>query len=355
MIINGVNMQPGAAEYPRNHWYVAAFSTEVTREPMHRALFGEHIVFYRTEEGDPVALFDRCPHRGMRLSNGGKLFGNMIQCHYHGIRFNESGRACLIPSGGTPTSALSVRSYPLKEIGGWIWIWAGEASQVDESLIPDHSDLGLTAPGFHAYFGLVLEANSNYLFSLENLVDATHISFLHHGLIDDGNVAAHPYICQQDGVRISMIREFKNETIAPMVARAMGLKSARADRTLELISYAPNTCVVRQHFVETGDASQNRRDSKLVFGITPTGPRSCIQFVAMANDYENTHPDIFDELRHLLMEDVVALDDIQNLFDQLGQDRAPEVAVRSDEGAIRTRRLIAAQVADERNLAVAAQ
>lgn len=351
MQINGVNMQPGAAEYPRNQWYVAAFSTEVTREPMHRTLFGEPIVFYRTEAGDPVALFDRCPHRGMRLSNGGVLFGDTIQCHYHGIRFNAEGRACLIPSGGVPTSALAVRRYPLKEIGGWIWIWPGDAEQVDESLIPDHDALGLTAPGFHAYHGLALEANSNYLFSLENLVDATHISFLHHGLIDDGNVAAHPYVCQHDGVRVAMVREFSNEVIAPMVARSMGLKGTRADRTLELISYAPNVCVVRQCFVETDSEDKARRDSRLVFGITPTGPRSCIQFVALANDYENTHPGIFEDLRHLLMEDVVALDDIQILFDQLGQDRAPEVAVRSDEGAIRTRRLIAAQVAQEREKA----
>ncbi|MBB6255172.1 aromatic ring-hydroxylating dioxygenase subunit alpha [Nitrospirillum iridis] len=351
MIIKGINVQPGAAEYPRNQWYVAAFSCEVTREPMHRTLFDEPIVFYRTEAGEPVALFDRCPHRGMRLSNGGVLFGNTIQCHYHGIRFDQKGRGCLIPSGGTPTSAMSVRRYALKEIGGWIWIWAGEAELADESIIPDHDALGITASGFHAYYGLALEANSNYLFSLENLVDATHISFLHHGLIDDGNVAAHPFSCHQDGVRVSMVREFKNETIAPMVAKAMALKGKRADRTLELISYAPSTCVVRQHFVETDGEHSARRDSRLIFGITPTGPRSCIQFVAMANDYENTHPGVFEDLRHLLMEDVVALDDIQILFDRLGQDRAPEISVRSDEGAIRTRRLIAGQIAQEQRAA----
>ncbi|MDR7154353.1 vanillate O-demethylase monooxygenase subunit [Sphingobium xenophagum] len=349
MLIDGVNIQPGAAEFPRNQWYVAAFGTEVTREPMHRILFGDPIVFYRTEAGEPVALFDRCPHRGMRLSNGGLLFQDTIQCHYHGIRFNEKGRACLIPSGGVPTSSLSVKRYQLKEISGWIWIWAGDADSADESLIPDHDDLGLTAEGFYPRFGLALEANSNYLFSLENLVDATHISFLHHGLIDDGNVAAHPYQCVQDGVRVSMVREFKDEVIAPMVKRTMALQGERADRTLELTSYAPSLCVVRQHFVEAGSDSKMRRDSRLVVGITPTGPRSCIQFVAAVNDYENTYPGLFDDLRHLLMEDVVALDDVQILFDQLGQDRAPEVSVRSDEGAIRTRRLIAAQIAAERS------
>jgi vanillate O-demethylase monooxygenase subunit len=352
MIIDGVDMLPGRAEYPRNQWYVAAFSHEVTREPLHRMLFGDPVVLYRTQAGEAVALFDRCPHRGMRLSNGGTLIDDTIQCNYHGIRFGTDGRACHIPSGGVATSALSVHRYPLVELAGWIWAWAGDADLADPSLIPDHDEIGLSAEGFFAYYGLVLEANSNYLYSLENLVDATHISFLHHGLIDSGNVASHPYTVEQVGKRVTMRREFKNELIAPMVSKTMRLQGTHADRTLELTSYAPNLCIVRQHFTETGEMSAERRDSRLVFAITPAGPKSCYQFVALANDYENTFDNIFEQLRHLLMEDVVALDDIQQLFDRLGPDRVPEVSVRSDEGAIRTRRIIASQIKAERESAL---
>jgi vanillate O-demethylase monooxygenase subunit len=348
MLIDGIDMLPGRAEYPRNQWYVAAFGFEVTREPLHRMLFGDPVVLYRTEDGAPVALFDRCPHRGMRLSNGGKLIGDNIQCNYHGIQFGTNGRACLIPSGGVPTSALSVRRYPLVEIRGWIWAWAGDPELADPALIPDHAELGLTAPGFHDYYGAVLEADSNYLYSFENLVDATHITFLHHGLIDTGNVAAHPYRCEQDGKRVSMIREFENEEVAPMIQRAMQLRGTRADRYLELRSYVPNVCVVRQVFTETQFADAPRRDNRLVFGITPAGPKSCYQFVAVAQTYENHHPGLFDDLRHLLMEDVVALGDIQKLFDTLEPNHVPEISVRADEGAIRSRRQLAALIAAER-------
>lgn len=348
MMIDGVDMLPGRAEYPRNQWYVAAFGFEVTREPMHRMLFGDPVVLYRTEEGEPVALFDRCPHRGMRLSNGGKLIGDNIQCTYHGIQFATSGRACLIPSGGTPTSALSVRSYPLVEIRGWIWAWAGDPALADPALLPDHAELGLTAEGFYDYYGVVIEGESNYLYSFENLVDATHITYLHHGLIDTGNVAAHPYVCEQEGNRVSMFREFENEDVAPMIQRAMHLRGTKADRMLELRSYAPHVCVVRQVFTETEFPDEPRRDNRLVFGITPAGPKSYYQFAAVAQTYENQHPKLFDELRSLLMEDVVALNDIQKLFDLLEPDRTPEISVRADEGAIRTRRLIAKMIAEER-------
>lgn len=348
MIIDGIDMLPGRAEYPRNQWYVVAFGFEVTREPLHRMLFGDPVVLYRTEDGTPVALFDRCPHRGMRLSNGGKLIGDNIQCNYHGIQFGSDGRSCLIPSGGVPTSALSVRRYPLVEMRGWIWGWAGDPELADPDLIPDHEELGLAADGFNDYYGAMLEADSNYLYSFENLVDATHITFLHHGLIDTGNVAAHPYTCEQDGARVSMYREFEDEEVAPMIQKAMHLRGTRANRILELRSYAPNVCVVRQVFTETEFPDEPRRDNRLVFGITPAGPTSCYQFVAVAQTYENRHPGLFDDLRHLLMEDVVALRDIQQLFDTLGPDRVPEVSVRSDEGAIRTRRIIASMIAKER-------
>ena len=78
MVIDGIEIVPGRAPFPRNQWYVAAFGSEVTREPMHRMLFGDPVVLFRTESGAPVASFDRCPHRGMRLSNGGKLVGDAI-------------------------------------------------------------------------------------------------------------------------------------------------------------------------------------------------------------------------------------------------------------------------------------
>lgn len=355
MTIDGIDMQPGRAPYPRNSWYVAALSSEVTREPLHRMLFGDPVVLYRLEDGAPVALFDRCPHRGMRLSNGGTLVGDNIQCNYHGIQFAPTGRACLIPSGGLATSALSVRRYPLVEISGWIWAWAGDPAAADEALIPDHHELGLTDPALNAYFGARLEAASNYLFSFENLVDATHITFLHHGLIDSGNVAAHPYRVEAEGIRVRMIRVFERDMLPPMLIRSMQLSGGPIDRELDLISYAPNVCVVRQHYTECDRPDLPEREMRLVFAITPAGPKSCYQFVAVAQSFENRHPGLFDDLRHLLMEDVVALDDIQRLFDTLPPEQCPEVSVRSDEGGIRTRRIIARQIASERALPQAAE
>jgi len=69
----------------RNGWYVAAWDHEVTRQHMlRRTLLSEPVVFYRTEDGRPVALEDRCCHRHAPLSRG-RLVGNAVECPYHGF------------------------------------------------------------------------------------------------------------------------------------------------------------------------------------------------------------------------------------------------------------------------------
>src|SRR3546814_11939591 len=89
--------------YPRNQWYVAAFSREVqSGSPLRRVLLDTPVLLYRTEAGQPVALYDRCPHHGAPLSNG-KQIGDDIQCGYHGIRYGRDGRCTHVPSQpGTP-------------------------------------------------------------------------------------------------------------------------------------------------------------------------------------------------------------------------------------------------------------
>ena len=54
----------------RNYWYVAAYDHEIGRRPLGRIILGEPIVFYRLENGTPVALEDRCAHRKLPLSAG---------------------------------------------------------------------------------------------------------------------------------------------------------------------------------------------------------------------------------------------------------------------------------------------
>lgn len=356
MKINGIDLLPGCAEYPRNQWYVAAWAHEVTHAQMlTRWICGDPVVLYRTEAGQPAALFDRCPHRGMKFSSGtGKVVGDTLQCGYHGIRFDAAGRCAEVPSGGAIPAKMAVHSYPLLEKSHWLWIWMGDPALADPALIPDHQMLGLQDSPLHSEPGIHMEVKANYLLPLENLVDATHITYLHHGLIDSGNMAAHPYRMEVEGPRVSMVREFTNETLPVMLQKAMSLKGSQVNRTLTLTSWAPHLCLIAQRFTDLADPGSPPQTIHLIVALTPGGARHTHQFGLFANSFKSTHPGRLDDLRNLLIEDVIAIEEIQQVFDSLGRERAPEVSVRSDEGAIRTRRLIADMVARERGLEQAA-
>ena len=95
---NAPSLQPCSADYPLNQWYVVAYSDEVTRTPMHRWVLDRPVVLYRDETGKAVALFDRCPHRGVMVC--GSRYGNAgdkLTCPYHAWRFHYDGAIESVP------------------------------------------------------------------------------------------------------------------------------------------------------------------------------------------------------------------------------------------------------------------
>ena len=98
----------------RNAWYVAAWDTEIGSEPLARTLLGETVVLFRTADGAPVALEDRCCHRQLPLSKG-KVIGEEIQCGYHGLRFDRQGRCTQVSGQASIPPNAAVRSFRLSE------------------------------------------------------------------------------------------------------------------------------------------------------------------------------------------------------------------------------------------------
>jgi vanillate O-demethylase monooxygenase subunit len=113
----------------RDQWYVGAWSDEVGRVPLGRTILGEDIVFYRTEAGKPVALANHCAHRRLPLTEG-RLRGDTIECGYHGLVYDESGRCVKIPGQEAPRG-IGVRSYPVIERDQFVSVWIGDHALAD--------------------------------------------------------------------------------------------------------------------------------------------------------------------------------------------------------------------------------
>lgn len=166
----------------RNYWYAAARSEEVTEDaPFARTMLGEPIVLFRGTGGAIAALEDRCPHRKAPLSLG-RISNGDIQCNYHGARFDGNGICSLIPSQeGKLIPGFAARPYPTAEAHGMIFVWIGDAEKADLALVPDMGDYGPDAGT--GVVGGYMYIKANYLLLVDNLLDLTHIAYLHQNTL----------------------------------------------------------------------------------------------------------------------------------------------------------------------------
>src|SRR2546430_17455598 len=158
----------------RNYWYVAAYDSEITRRPFGRTILGEPIVFYRLEDGTPVALEDRCAHRHLPLSMG-TLVGDTLQCLYHGLRYDRTGTCVRVPGQDTIPRSARVKSYPVVERYHWLWIWMGDPALADPGKITDFH--WFDDPSWGAK-GEYLHVKGKWQLVVDNLLHLHHLAFL---------------------------------------------------------------------------------------------------------------------------------------------------------------------------------
>ena len=162
--------------YAKNLWYVAAWSHDLkANQPLGVQILGESIVLWRNDQGRIAALQDRCVHRLAPLSLG-RCEGDNLRCMYHGLLYNASGAVTEIPGQDVIPPQAKVRPYPVVDRHSWIWVWMGEASAADETLIPPA--VGLDDPNFIFGFGQLDYAAEARLIN-DNLLDFSHLSYVH--------------------------------------------------------------------------------------------------------------------------------------------------------------------------------
>jgi phenylpropionate dioxygenase-like ring-hydroxylating dioxygenase large terminal subunit len=163
--------------YVRNCWYAAGWSRDFAAEKLYAlSILNEPIVIFRTGDGALAALQDRCCHRFAPLSMG-RLEGENLRCMYHGLKFAPSGRCIEIPGETKIPSQVKVRSYPVRDKHSISWIWMGDPADADEALIPDF--VGVDDPQWAMRPGR-MDYKANYTLINENLLDLSHIAFLHN-------------------------------------------------------------------------------------------------------------------------------------------------------------------------------
>lgn len=338
----------------RNRWYLAGYGSEITREPMERTILGEPVVFYRTEAGDPVAMYGICPHRYFPLAQG-TLKGDSIACGYHGFTFDQTGTCVEVPSQDEPSNFCQP-TYSIEERSGLCWIWMGDDEARDVNLIPPYEDFGLGQDGWHdgSYNYFHVEGRSQLL--IDNLMDLTHLPYV-HSHIPGGEHLAKTENRMDDSGDIFMLYRDSKVPFTPFHDMIYG-----ADAKYEGVAQVENqTAFYGPELIRTGlgkfvdingdpNVPEALGDFYILHAITPETEHSTHYFGWAVRNFrlgDETLDQIWLDSDNVIRgQDAVAIKAVEERLDE-STKRQKELLVKSDAPAVRIRRNVQAMLDEE--------
>ncbi|WP_162854661.1 aromatic ring-hydroxylating dioxygenase subunit alpha [Sphingobium estronivorans] len=326
----------------KNCWYVASFSRDVTRSPLERWLLDQPVVLYRRENGEVVALEGRCAHRHFPLAEG-KVIGDNLQCPYHGFTYAPDGQAVRIPSQERPSSRCGIKSYPTVEKWRWIWIWMGDPVLADPGLIPDHYAIGLEGDDLttdDAYHG---EIEARYQLIHDNLMDLTHVAFLHRNTLGGGgDDSATAKVSEREGEGwLEAERIIRDVPTVPHFAAYLGY-AGNCDRHIGQRFYLP----ALHHGWDKYLYPEGHPEAGKMFGmlqvyhaITPARRNSAHYFFATARNFgREAHEEMRAATIAVIQEDVWGLCHVERMLQACHGNVPREYSARTDTQQLLARR-----------------
>lgn len=337
----------------RDTWYVAAWDNEVPQDELfQRTLLNESVLMFRDDDGKVQAISNRCPHRFAPLHMGKKV-GNAVQCPYHGLQFNGQGKCTHNPHGdGKIPQAAAVKSYPVVEKYSTIWIWMGDADQADPALIPDFSCMDPE----HFYLGKrYLHVKANYVLETDNIMDLSHIQYLHPSTLGSSQVKDAITSVTQQGNTVYSYRQTVNEIMPDFLYEAMNIPHGTlVDRWIDVRWDAPANMLLDAGAVATGRPRSEGVATPLPHLFTPETERTSHYWFAFP------FPKVMGEMGKELaerqieglnapfsMEDLPMLEAQQNMMGAADFWSLKPVLLPGDAGAIRARRVLDKLIQDE--------
>ncbi|MGI9480418.1 MAG: Rieske 2Fe-2S domain-containing protein [Hyphomicrobiaceae bacterium] len=350
---NGQRIANGMLEdnYPRNMWWVAAMADEVTDKPLAKWLLELPIVLFRLQDGTPVALDDRCPHRWAPLSDG-RVVDDQIVCPYHGMAFGKDGACTHVPTQGTIPSTARVQSYPLVESGAFIWIWMGDKEEIENS--PPPVDMSYTTnPDWSVVTGYY-EVATNWVLIRENVLDLTHIAHLHTNTFKQDDWNSVPDVAMEGDVVIYR-QEFDLAPLSPLFCHAMGLSETKPIKRVQEGRMESLAVSFSDWNVHDPEPTAGARSDFLMRGchiVTPAQRGTTHYYWGAAFDIADVPADICEKTKASV---IAAFDEDKGLLERMqtmiGADARrldyPEVTLAADGAGVRVRQVLQRKLAAE--------
>ena len=332
----------------RNQWYCAAFGHELQQAPMARVFLGEPVVMYRQTNGAPVAFEDRCCHRRAPLS-AGKVEGDNLRCGYHGLVYDPTGKVIWAPGQDHLPQGAQVRRYPIVEKHGWIWIWPGDPALADPKTAPAYDRYD--DPNWTSYDELI-PIKSNYFLVVDNLLDLSHLPFLHAATIGSPEDTDPKLTWERGRDSLKGVRVARG--LSPSARNLQEGLDFRFDRTQIMMFEPPSQVTIdilsNEYGKEYGDPTGRMNRRIIIYdAITPETDTTCLYFWAIARDYAVGDAKMTElALRatsEAFHEDQRMLEKQQRIIDL--DPNTSQIDLVGDSGSLQARRIMGRLLADE--------
>jgi vanillate O-demethylase monooxygenase subunit len=264
----------GHNRFIKNTWYAGLWASELpTGKLVPQTILGDPVVFFRKEDGSPAAILDRCSHRFVPLSMGALLPGDRVQCPYHGIEFGADGKCVRNPHPpGAIPAAAHLPSFSVLEKHSLVWIWMGD-KPADPSLIPDYSCL-VTSPPLHVTDPGYLNIKANYELIVNNLLDLSHVVYLHAGVLGSPGIVESDIKVEASGDSVTVSR-FAKDVETPGMFKMMAPDGyERGDSFTSISWHAPSNLLLKTGSCKTGQPQETGTGYLAIHLLTPETERT---------------------------------------------------------------------------------
>jgi phenylpropionate dioxygenase-like ring-hydroxylating dioxygenase large terminal subunit len=332
-----------AAWCPTQSWYVAAWSSEVGDAPFGRKLLDRDVVLFR-HEGEISAIGGRCPHRFAPLALG-QVIGSTVECPYHGLRFGPDGACAFNPHGdGRIPPRAHVPDYPVVERDGFIWIWMGNRDRCDPSLIPDYPFMN-PQPGLVAHHGNYLHVRANFELMIDNLMDLSHVGWLHRGGLGNEFFGHLARSVESNGREIWSRHQLSDTPAATGLRHYLDSGDQPVDHWLDM-RWTPSSCLALfLGFTWPGCPRAEGASATHTHILTPETERTTHYFFGSSRDFKLSDDALTErmragQLRAFEKEDEPMIHAVQEMMQTTDFMSLDPVLLEIDLGPTRVRRVL---------------
>ena len=181
-----------------------------------------------------------------------------------------------------------MHSYPVVERYHWIWIWIGDPALADPDAIEDFH--WMDDPHWR-FAGERLQLDANYILLIENLLDLSHLSYIHATTLGTEKVAQTPMKAERLNRGVRVTRWVMDSPPPPFFQKAGNIAPDQPVDRWQIIDWTPPAyvrldvgCAVAGSGAREGDRSRGITMRNLN-AITPETARTTHYFWAQAHNF----------------------------------------------------------------------